>query len=427
METFQGKASLASWIPAILSALCLALAPISSALCEKYSCRRVVFIGGLFCAMGLMLSYFATKLWHLLITFGVLTGIGGGLSTTPGIILVSRYFDKRRALANGLCISGAAVGSFVFPILIEYLVKSYGFHGTLLVLGSCMLHVCMASMLYRPPPDFNLEMLKATSEMNLSSSRYETIEENVESNKKSLDWIFSSNAVNTESSVANKESRPSIVLQQQSSIDSEEDDDKVLDSIHLREIPMRSSGILHSVEDLSIDSSFYFRNRSSFSSHRGSSRRSKAPAPVEATNNEVVIKIPIIETTDNSLTVNSNRGLSKSMVITNPNATSVAGFIKQENKASQRSICGKIKKYIDLNLLKECNFILFCLSTVLMTTGAPYAIIYLPSYIIDIGYTKHDAGFLLGLCACFDLFGRLFFGYLSDLQLFDRRKAYISL
>lgn len=78
METFQGKASLASWIPAILSALCLALAPISSALCEKYSCRRVVFFGGLFCAMGLMLSYFATKLWHLLITFGVLTGIGGG-------------------------------------------------------------------------------------------------------------------------------------------------------------------------------------------------------------------------------------------------------------------------------------------------------------------------------------------------------------
>lgn len=286
-----------------------------------------------------------------------------------------------------------------------------------------MLHVCMASMLYRPAPDFTPFTLKASSDTNISSNRYETIEDNV-NNKKSLDWIFSSNAINNENSVV-KEERPPLI-QQQSSIDSE-DDDKVLDSIHLREIPMRSSGILHSVEDLSIDSSFYFRNRSSFSSNRGSSRRRKDPVPVEANNDEIIIKIPIIETTDNSLTVNSVRGLSKSMVITNPNTNTVAGFIKQENKASQRSICGKIQKYIDLNLLKECNFILFCMSTVLMTTGAPYAIIYLPSYIIDIGYTKHDAGFLLGLCACHDLFGRLFFGYLSDLQLFDRRKAYISL
>lgn len=294
------------------------------------------------------------------------------------------------------------------------------------MLGSCMLHVCMASMLYRPPPDFTLLTLKASSETNLSSNRYVTIEENVES-KKSLDWIFNRNVVNNEPPVVVKEERPAPILQPQSSIDSEEDDDKVLDSIHLREIPMRSSGILHSVEDLSIDSSFYFRNRSSFSSNRGSSRRHRASTQPRASNDEIVIKIPIIETTDNSLTVNSNRGLSKSMVITNPNATNVAGFIKQENKASQRSIIGKIKKYIDLGLLKECNFILFCMSTVLMTTGSPYAIIYLPSYIIDIGYTKHDAGFLLGLCACHDLFGRLFFGYLSDLQLFDRRKAYITL
>lgn len=66
--------AVASWIPAILSALCLALAPLSSALCQRFSCRTVVFIGGLFCACGLMLSYFATSLYHLLFTFGILTG-----------------------------------------------------------------------------------------------------------------------------------------------------------------------------------------------------------------------------------------------------------------------------------------------------------------------------------------------------------------
>lgn len=44
-------------------------------LCQKYSCRTVVFVGGLFCALGLTTSYFATRLIHLFFTFGVLTGL----------------------------------------------------------------------------------------------------------------------------------------------------------------------------------------------------------------------------------------------------------------------------------------------------------------------------------------------------------------
>lgn len=83
------------------------------------------------------------------------TGIGGGLSTTPGIIIVSLYFDKHRALANGICVSGTAAGSFVFPMLIEHLCANFGFHGTILILGGCMLHVCASAALYRPVYDID--------------------------------------------------------------------------------------------------------------------------------------------------------------------------------------------------------------------------------------------------------------------------------
>lgn len=98
-------------------------------------------------------------------------GIGGGLSTTPGIIIVSMYFNKRRALANGICVSGTAAGSFVFPILIEYLIEKFGFHGTLLLLGAGMLHVCVSATLYRPyDENWATETIKSTKCENSSNS-----------------------------------------------------------------------------------------------------------------------------------------------------------------------------------------------------------------------------------------------------------------
>lgn len=104
--------------------------------------------------------------------FIYLLGIGGGLSTTPGIIIVSMYFNKRRALANGICVSGTAAGSFVFPILIEYLIHKFGFHGTLLLLGGGMLHVCVSATLYRPLEDTNCssDSTKSTKCENSSNS-----------------------------------------------------------------------------------------------------------------------------------------------------------------------------------------------------------------------------------------------------------------
>lgn len=38
----------------------------------------------------------------------------------------------------------------MLPILIKHLAENCGFHGTLLILGGCMLHVCVSATLYRP-------------------------------------------------------------------------------------------------------------------------------------------------------------------------------------------------------------------------------------------------------------------------------------
>ncbi|XP_063993451.1 monocarboxylate transporter 12-B [Diachasmimorpha longicaudata] len=380
METFKGSsAAVASWIPAILSCLCLALAPVTSMLCQKYSCRAVVFIGGLFCALGLTISYFATNLVHLFFTFGVLTGIGGGLSTTPGIIIVSQYFDKHRALANGICVSGTAAGSFVFPLLIETLVANFGFHGTILLLGGCMLHVCVSATLYRPLEDNPSAMV-----MTVTPGIIDTISETPPTKQQKLELLFANDATtrhNLFNELFHQNSVAAVEL-----TDSEEEKDIMGEGIRMKPISkIRSSSILHSVEDLSTDSTCVYKARSSLRSLKSSvpfvngSLPTKDPEPVD---------LP--------------------------------------DKEKRSSVSQKIAQYIDLSLLKNPQFIMMCLSVTLMSTGSPYMLYYLPAYVHNSGYSKSEAGYLVAISAALDLCGRLGLGWLSDLQLFDRRKGYIG-
>ncbi|XP_076754966.1 monocarboxylic acid transporter silnoon isoform X2 [Xylocopa sonorina] len=389
METFKdSSASVASWIPAILSCLCLALAPVTSMLCQKYSCRSVVFIGGLFCALGLTLSYFATRLIHLFFTFGVLTGIGGGLSTTPGIILVSQYFDKHRALANGICVSGTAAGSFVFPLLIKILVEKFGFHGTILLLGGCMLHVCVSATLYRPlennyAPEMTvpLEKTEKTEKTGKTekTEKVEKTEKELETAKQQkLDLIFANDSTARHNLLNELFHQNSVVAVELT--DSDEEKDVMGECLRMKPISkIRSSSILHSVEDLSTDSTCVYKARSSLRSLRSS----------------VTVVCPVPQN-------------------------------EPQVPEEKKTIMQRIAQYIDLSLLKNPQFLMMCFSVSLMSTGSPYMLYYLPAYVHAAGYTKSEAGYLVAISAVLDLCGRLGLGWLSDLRLFDRRKGYIG-
>lgn len=273
---------------------------------------------------------------------------------------------------------------------------------------------------------------------------------------------------------------------------------------------IRSSSLLHSVEDLSTDSTCVYRARSGFDSNR-SSRRRATPAARPATSAAAAVAAaaaPFVNrgSTDSGMlgTVSggvaaqaaqaaqatsasasamqqsANRGLSKSMIIPTPvsdfseydedDVESGAGAGADGKKRKSRSCCEWIKqyaggrgggfvedltnqypprRYLDITLLKDAKFIAMSLSVTLMSTGCPYMLYFLPAYTISagmiaiaylligsfmsnaqtrvsplVGHTKSEAGYLVAISAALDLFGRLGFGYLSDLQLFDRKKAY---
>ena len=74
----------------ITTTIALATTPITSALCQKYNCRYVTMAGSLLSTIGILASAFAPSIQFLFMTLGALTGVGIGLSTTPGVILTAR-------------------------------------------------------------------------------------------------------------------------------------------------------------------------------------------------------------------------------------------------------------------------------------------------------------------------------------------------
>lgn len=141
--------SSASWIPAIMNALMNFMGPITSALVTRYSARLVAFLGGIILSSGLILSYFTTTVHALYLTYGVLGGIGAGLSLPPGLYLISQYFRRRRGVATGVCMAGGSLFQILFPFLLQKLLNEYNYNGCILIMGGLTMHICVSAALYR--------------------------------------------------------------------------------------------------------------------------------------------------------------------------------------------------------------------------------------------------------------------------------------
>jgi MFS family permease len=95
--------------------------------------------------------------WQFMLAQGVLMGIAIGLLTFPAMAAVSQYFDKKRAAALGLAVSGSSVGGIVIPIALSKMLNSssLGFGWTVRVIGFVMLPLlafsCVAIKSRLPP------------------------------------------------------------------------------------------------------------------------------------------------------------------------------------------------------------------------------------------------------------------------------------
>ncbi|XP_053930939.1 monocarboxylate transporter 14 isoform X4 [Cuculus canorus] len=113
-------------------------------------CRKTAIIGGILNAIGWILSAYASNVHYLFLTFGVTAGIGSGMVYLPAVVMVGQYFQKRRALAQGLSTTGTGFGAFLMTALLKYLCTEFGWRNAMFIQGAISLNLCVCGALMRP-------------------------------------------------------------------------------------------------------------------------------------------------------------------------------------------------------------------------------------------------------------------------------------
>ncbi|XP_063428198.1 monocarboxylate transporter 11-like [Mytilus trossulus] len=151
LEVYDEKVSTATLIMGLMNGVyCLSSLPIMMYLIKILKPRTTVILGSFITASGYSLSCLAGNIYFLFFTLSFLVGVGMALILPPSIYLLGTYFSKRRAMANGIAISGCCLGGLVCPPLYRYLLDNYGLRGALLLTGGILMHNIPMACLLRP-------------------------------------------------------------------------------------------------------------------------------------------------------------------------------------------------------------------------------------------------------------------------------------
>jgi MFS family permease len=123
------------------------MAPFAAALLNRYGLRNVTLSALLIVTSALATSLAMTKLWQLIVLWGVVIGIGTGMTALVlGATVSARWFAARRGLVVGILTASMATGQLVFLPLLAAITERMGWRIALGLMCS-MLAVAASAVL----------------------------------------------------------------------------------------------------------------------------------------------------------------------------------------------------------------------------------------------------------------------------------------
>jgi MFS family permease len=130
------------------------MGPFAAAFMNYFGVRRVVCVALTLITAGLLASLAMTKIWQLILLWGVVVGFGTGLTAMVlGATVAARWFTERRGLVLGMLTASSATGQLAFMPLMASLSDHYGWRTAIvLICGLLIVAVVAVFLLMRDRP-----------------------------------------------------------------------------------------------------------------------------------------------------------------------------------------------------------------------------------------------------------------------------------
>lgn len=120
---------------------------------DRWGPRPVVLTGTVFLVAGLLSTSVVSRIELGYVTYGLGIGIGVACCYVPVVTQVTGWFERRRAMALGVAVSGIGAGTVLGPPITQALIESVGWRSTYRILAVyALIGLLAAAALVRQAP-----------------------------------------------------------------------------------------------------------------------------------------------------------------------------------------------------------------------------------------------------------------------------------
>ena len=91
---------------------------------DKFGPKKVILVGGIMWGLGMFLSGFATSVGFLIVTYGLIGGLGLGMAYGSTISTCVKFFPDKRGLIGGITTAVYGMSSVILPPIVTVIVQN---------------------------------------------------------------------------------------------------------------------------------------------------------------------------------------------------------------------------------------------------------------------------------------------------------------
>ncbi|XP_071795982.1 monocarboxylate transporter 12-like [Asterias amurensis] len=187
-EQFVTSTWLIGWMVAFVNAGGFFAGVLATPLKERFGARAVLTVCGLVAGISMITVSFLSSLYTIAFILTIFAGSSIGMSYVITKHLMGCYFDKHVTTAYGVTGLGDSFAFLIVVPSIQLFLDTYGWRGTMLLLGALLLHLAVCGALIKPPSATGSQ---DGYEAALTDEEQETMDNNVEPSNRFGCFCFS--------------------------------------------------------------------------------------------------------------------------------------------------------------------------------------------------------------------------------------------